>query len=237
MAAHKDPHLKVDDIITIVGAMAGVVVNQPEQQFLIKLAITQAQQEICDHWRWTWLRSSGVYAYSANASTFNMYSVSSGKYTAFGSFETMRVPRVKEVIEGKVSTYNRTHLYISTATYPDYYVPFGEATFRWLPVPNTAGSVAFTFLKRPGFVHGNNDLIIPQKYIMTALVPLSRKRLWELKGDPRSGQGDSSYANALRAMKRDEGNKHEWGAWHPNRRASYDPDWQYSGFYSSGNMP
>ncbi|MCK9598423.1 MAG: hypothetical protein M0R06_05240 [Sphaerochaeta sp.] len=236
-AEFKPPDLKVEDIITLVGAAAGVYVNDPTNLYMIKLALTQAQLEICDLQRWHWLRSVGHFVYSANASTLNMYSVSTGKYRAFGGFETLRLGRTSRLTELDSQEYADRQLGVSTSSYPDGYMRIGEASLKWQPVPTARHSVHFVFNKRAGFVQGNEDLIIPQRWVLNTLVPLARNKVWEMKGDPRSGLPNSTYEKGVRAMKQDEPKPVTAGGprpWYPRDTPNYDPIYHYSGMYCTG---
>jgi hypothetical protein len=237
MAEFKAIEFKVDDLVTLVGAAAGVYINNPEQAFMVKLALTQAQAEICETANWTWLRSTGYFCYSANTSTVNLYSVSSGKYKAFGQIETMRLGRTQLLNEIDAQQFIAANIAVSSASYPSAYMRIGEASIRWQPLPTEQHSVYFTFKKRPGFVHGNDDVVIPKRWVMTALVPLARNKVWEMKGDPRSGQPNSTYEKALAAMRRADAKPvatHDFRAWNPAEVGVYDPVRQFSGFWCTG---
>jgi hypothetical protein len=232
---------RTEDLITVVGAMAGVNINNPDQQFIVKLALTQAQQEICGLREWKWMRSTGMMRYTTGVSTVNMHSVSAGKYKAFSYFLGMRLNREYKVTEIDLPAFDTARIIESTSSYPRHYCRFGEATIKWQPVPQTANSVHFAFYKQPGFIHGNEDIIIPKPHQLNALAFLARKKVWEMKGDPRSGQENPSYSAALMAMYKEDGMPVEsgkWKVWNPLQgRLGTEQSAFYSGFYSTGNMP
>lgn len=241
MAETKPLQMRVEDAITYIGALSGVWVNNPEQNFLVRCALTEAQQEICSFRRWKWLRSTGSFRYSANQSAVNMYSVSAGKFSTFGGFVNVRLGKQWELHERDAFFINQLEIGTSTAGRPVFYWQVGDSRYKFWPVPTTVDSVHFGFIRRPGFVYGGGDLIIPKQYYFNVLFRLARQKTWEAKGDPRRNQDDPTYQMGLQAMVRDDtgtgAGMPDMRPWHPRPATSYDPVQVLSGFYSTGRMP
>jgi len=236
MAEFKATDFGTRDLVTQVAAMSGLGINSPENQYLCRLALTEAQEEICNLQRWSWLQSTGSFIYSANASTFNMYSVSAGKYVSFAGFAApLNLGRLDTLPEKDAVYWQRMRFSYSTASYPVAFMRVGDASFAWLPRPTAATSVSFTFYKRPGFVHGDHDVIIPKRYVLTALAHLARNKVWSFRADQRADQPDKTFLNAIQAMQRDEWappGDEGFRAWYPHEEhVQYDPF--LSGFNST----
>jgi len=235
----KQLELKTDDLVTIVASMANLWANNPDIANAIRLAITEAQNEVCGLQEWKWLKSTGTFVYSANQSTVNMASVSSGKYRSFGWFIAARVGTYYDLYEVDDTVFNALRKDYSTDARPYYYWRFGDRRIAFWPKPTYVDSVNFIFRKQPGFVYGNGDIIIPKEYHLNVLARLARKKIWEMRSDARATQPDQTYQAGIAAMVRADGpaiRRRDIRPWIP-RATPYEPIRRYSGFYCTGNMP
>jgi len=235
----KQLELQTDDLVTIVGAMCNLWVNNPDIANTIRIGLTEAQNEICGLQEWKWLKSTCNFVYSANQSTVNMVSVSAGKYRDFGWFIAAKVGSQYDLYEADDVKLNALRKDYSTDARPYYYWRFGDRRIAWWPKPTYQDSVNAIYRKQPGFIYGNGDIIIPQEYHLNVLARLARMKVWELRSDARAQQPDQTYQRGLAAMVRAEGPAIRRGdirPWIPRQRR-FEPLERYSGFYSTGNMP
>lgn len=243
MASHKELAAKVDDLIVATAALAGVRLNNPETNFKVRLAITQAQQDIVGLRRWKWMNSTGVLHWSASQSTVNMYSASAGMYSAFGGFRWLRVRNHWPLHEMTGEEFNERNVTVSTSQRPTDYWRFGEASLKFWPIPTAADSAAFGFRKRAGFVHTNGDVLIPKSYHWNVLLPMARRYIWDMVGDDRATRQDRALERNVAAMIADDVGHTADGDqpqnWDPHRTRTrpYSQEYDYSGFYETGNLP
>jgi len=244
MPERKPLDFQVPDLVPMVAVMAGLWPNQPETDYQVRLALTEAQQEICGMRAWKWLMSAGTLRYTKGTSTLDLYSACAGKFSVAGAVVGFFWERKYPLQEAPIWWIRQRAGWYTSARVPTYYWRFGEMSFGWWPIGNTTTSVHFQYVRRPGFVYNAKDVIIPGQWRINGLARLARRKVWEMRGDARALAPDVTLDAAIASLiSWDEGLDYATPEWPRARGIALYHTARYSTgraglqFYSTNNLP